>query len=402
VTLQQTGSGISAVSSWAGSYVLPDAIQNLVMNGDYGHAATGNAKANVITGAGGNDTLNGLAGNDRLVGGAGADTFVVKRGNGSDTIADMTAQDVVRLDGYGLKDFAAVKAAMAASGGNTMLTLGNGETLTFAGKAVADFTASQFQLVNVAATPTPTPTPTPDPTPTPVAQPFDLPVGGAPTNNVNGTSANNTLTGTAGNDRIDGKAGNDTMSGGAGDDTYVVDSKGGDVIVENANAGIDTAIVWAKSYTLAANVENMQLQGAYAHTANGNALDNLILGSNYADTINGGAGKDIIKGGLGADVLTGGAGNDIFVYTSLAEKGDVIKDFKQGEDLLDLRALMAEVNEFGDDLIASGIFKIAAHGNGSTAVQIDGDLDPTTAMETLVVLENILPTALKSADIVWQ
>jgi hypothetical protein len=46
--------------------------------------------------------------------------------------------------------------------------------------------------------------------------------------------------------------------------------------------------------------------------------------------------------------------------------------------------------------------KFAALGNGSTAVQVDGDLDPATAMETLVVLENILPSALKANDIVWQ
>jgi len=240
---------------------------------------------------------------------------------------------------------------------------------------------------------------TPEPQPAPV-EPFTLPLSKPATTTLNGGNGNDTITGTSGNDRLDGKAGADTMSGGAGDDTYVVDSAGGDVIIEAPDAGIDTAIVWAREYTLPDNVENMELRGAYGHKVSGNALDNLMIGGSYDDTMDGGAGRDILVGGIGADTLIGGPGSDMFVYNSIAEKGDVIKDFTVGEDLLDLRGLMSEIDEFGENPFESGRIKFIAEGNG-TAVMIDDDLDPSTAMEKLVVLENVLPTALKATDVVW-
>src|SRR5690606_40095698 len=58
----------------------------------------------------------------------------------------------------------------------------------------------------------------------------------------------------------------------------------------------------------------------------GNALDNLMIGGSYDDTMDGGAGRDILVGGIGADTLIGGPGSDMFVYNSIAEKGDVIKE----------------------------------------------------------------------------
>ncbi|OQX05805.1 MAG: hypothetical protein BWK76_26990, partial [Desulfobulbaceae bacterium A2] len=71
-------------------------------------------------------------------------------------------------------------------------------------------------------------------------------------------SAANILTGGVGNDLLDGKAGRDTLQGGLGDDTYVVDTN--DIIVENADEGLDTVLA-GTSHTLAANVENLTLTG---------------------------------------------------------------------------------------------------------------------------------------------
>ena len=77
----------------------------------------------------------------------------------------------------------------------------------------------------------------------------------------------------------------------------------------------------------------------------GDAKDNVIDGKGGNDIINGGAGNDTIIGGLGYDTLTGGAGKDTFVFRSAAEIGDrpgardVITDFTQGEDKIDLAAL---------------------------------------------------------------
>jgi len=174
----------------------------------------------------------------------------------------------------------------------------------------------------------------------------------------------------------------------------VVDARGLDIIVEKPAEGIDTALVYARTYTLADNVENATLLGAYKHTFTGNGSNNLITGSNYADTINGGSGNDIIIGGGGADTLTGGAGSDLFVIRSMDEGGDVIKDFKSGEDLLDLRELARHVAPSVADPLAAGIIKFAAAGTG-TAVLVDAD---GTGAVTLLTVAG---TALKTSDYIW-
>jgi serralysin len=59
-----------------------------------------------------------------------------------------------------------------------------------------------------------------------------------------GNAANNTISGGAGNDILDGGAGNDTLIGGAGNDTFVVKSTA-DIITEDPNSGVDTALTYA-------------------------------------------------------------------------------------------------------------------------------------------------------------
>ena len=58
---------------------------------------------------------------------------------------------------------------------------------------------------------------------------------------------------------LNGLGGADMMQGGTGGDAYFVDSAG-DVVVENAGEGID-AVYASASHALAANVENLYLQG---------------------------------------------------------------------------------------------------------------------------------------------
>ena len=121
------------------------------------------------------------------------------------------------------------------------------------------------------------------------------------------------LIGAAGDDTLQGGSGgamgNDTLSGGAGNDLYLI-SNVKDVIIEAAGAGTDTIRLLANAnYTLAANVENLQL-GDTATKATGNGLDNIITGNSLANTILGAAGADLLDGGAGNDSLSGGAGND--------------------------------------------------------------------------------------------
>ena len=337
------------------TYVLPTEVEALKLTGSANINGTGNDLDNTITGNIGNNVLNGGLGDDTLLGFGGNDTFDILAGAGSDTIEDFSggvgAGDVVVLDGFALGTFSAVHAAMTQNGANTVLNLGNGETLTFLNVLKSAFAANDFTFVNVQGPPPPPPGP----------EPFTLPISGAFTNAINGTRRADNLTGSSANNKIDGKQGNDTMTGLAGDDTYLVDAAG-DNVVETSGNGIDTVISSASSYTLANNVENLTLTGTNNHTATGNGLDNLIIASaSRPDIINGGAGNDILRAGTGACVLTGGTGSDIFDFDARGSQKQ-ITDFTVGEDLVDLRTLLAWYG--GSDPLAANAISLSAVAGG--------------------------------------
>ena len=102
--------------------------------------------------------------------------------------------------------------------------------------------------------------------------------GNSAANTISGNSAANvlsgwgdadTINGYGGNDTLNGGAGADAMSGGNGNDTYVVDNAG-DTTVEASGGGTDL-VQSTVSFTLAANVENLVLNGAAAINGTGNA-----------------------------------------------------------------------------------------------------------------------------------
>lgn len=137
-----------------------------------------------------------------------------------------------------------------------------------------------------------------------------------------GRNGDDIIYGLDGNDLLDGGAGIDAMYGGKGNDTYVVTGAGGfvDTVVERASEGIDTVKSFV-SYTLGANVENLELQSRLSLPGSppfdnnlngtGNSLNNRITGNIGNNILNGLNGDDIIKGGIGTDSLYGGAGTDL-------------------------------------------------------------------------------------------
>jgi hypothetical protein len=70
-----------------------------------------------------------------------------------------------------------------------------------------------------------------------------------------------------------------------------------------------------------------------------------LTGNEFANRIVGGSGDDTLSGGLGKDVLAGGDGADKFVFASVADSNalarDIILDFAQGSDKIDLSAIDA-------------------------------------------------------------
>jgi len=302
-----------------------------------GSKVIGNAKANTIEGGSGNDVIDGASGNDTLTGGSGKDVFVIAKGRGNDTITDFNggAGDTVRLEGLHFNSFAEVKAAMKQSGTDVMLDLGGGQALKFIDAKIGGFAADDFSFGAVTNAPTPV---------TPAWH-----ESGATQTAIRGGSNADNLKGTDKNDMIDGGSGHDTMSGGKGDDTYIVGSPF-DKVVEKAGEGTDTVRAWVDAYTLADNVENLIGMKSTGMALTGNGLSNIIKG---------GSGNDIITGGGGADQLWGGGGHDSFVFNSLPDKGDVVMDFKTGEDFVDLRPLVAAGGDLDIEVVAKGSDAVA-------------------------------------------
>lgn len=85
----------------------------------------------------------------------------------------------------------------------------------------------------------------------------------------------------------------------------------------------------------------------------GDSHDNILNGKGGNDVLSGGAGDDTLSGGTGRDIMTGGADNDHFAFTSPSAAGygssrDVITDFTQGEDKIDLSSIDANARWSGD------------------------------------------------------
>lgn len=119
-----------------------------------------------------------------------------------------------------------------------------------------------------------------------------------------------------------------------------------------------------------------------ADSLTGGATANVIDGKAGNDIIGGGAGNDTIIGGLGYDTLTGGSGNDVFTFRSAAEIGarpgarDVVSDFTQGQDKIDLSVIDANSNLAGNQ-----DFTFVTANNGSftkTAGEIAWRTDAAT------------------------
>lgn len=129
-------------------------------------------------------------------------------------------------------------------------------------------------------------------------------------------------------------------------------------------------------YTIANGVTIEQARsGSGNDTLFGNDAANILAGGAGNDAIDGGLGNDTLIGGAGADTLTGGGGADTFLYEALLDSQgagrDVITDFQQGSDRIDLTAI--EVSRY----VGTGFFsgqagevRYAAF-DGGTIIEVD-------------------------------
>jgi RTX calcium-binding nonapeptide repeat (4 copies) len=219
----------------------------------------------------------------------------------------------------------------------------------------------------------------------------DVLVGDAGDNILIGGAGNDKLIGGEGDDVLVGGSGDDFVDGGAGIDTAVFDA--GTLEAEFSSTGSDEiAITFTAPDTQAqetdtiVNVEVVMFcDGIYNidETTGTNADDaivateqsDLVLGFDGDDDLSGGGGDDVViagdgddtlSGGEGKDTLVGGDGADVFCIELNEDDGDleavrdIIYDFVQGEDKIDLSGIIAAFPEtfsnnegFEDELMMS-------------------------------------------------
>ncbi|MDD5009158.1 MAG: calcium-binding protein [Syntrophorhabdaceae bacterium] len=319
------------------TYTLGDNLENLTLTGDQAINGYGNELDNHIIGNSANNTLYGYDGNDTLDGGEGADTMY--GGTGDDIY-------VVDNEGDIVYEYVNINKGIT-QGNDTVLssisyTLGyNIENLTLTGnKAINGFgnEIDNYILGNDA----------------------DNILWGCDGNDtLNGGEGADTMYGGSGNDWFYGGKGADTMYGGTGNDTYVIDDLI-DVVIENANEGIDT-VLSSITYTLGDNLENLILTGDQAINGYGNELDNYITGNDAGDVLCGYGSNDTLDGGAGKDWLSGDG--------CYSEQGDDMLAGGDGDDLV--------VGCGGDDYLDGGAGRDMLYGNGNNLF-LDSNRDNDT------------------------
>ena len=248
----------------AASYlVLRDDLENITLLGTTAFNATGNASDNLLKGNAAGNTLDGKAGADRMEGGGGNDIYFVDDTNDIVTETLNAGADLVR---------STVSFALSANVENLTLVAG-------AGAINATGNASANTLI-----------------------------GNESNNLLAGLAGNDVLIGNAGSDTLDGGFGNDSMTGGTGDDLYVVDS-GLDKVNESGGGGIDK-VEASITYSLGANVEDLELTGTASIDAKGNTVANKLFGN---------SGNNTLDGFTGADDMVGGAGNDTYIVDNVGD-----------------------------------------------------------------------------------
>ena len=322
------------------SVVLSANVENATLLGSGAINLVGNALDNVLIGNSGGNLLNGGSGNDYLDGLAGADTLV--GGKGDDTYVLSAVSDVVIESEFEGTD--TIRAGFSYALGKNI------ENLVFTG--TGDYAGVGNILGNVMT-------------------------GNDGNNILSGEDGNDTLYGGNGtdtliggtsNDILDGGAGGDAMIGGTGNDTYYVDSVD-DVIVEEANQGVDT-VVTKFGWTLGDDFENLTLTGSDAVNGTGTAADNILIGNGADNTLLGNGCNDTLDGGAGVDTLIGGTGNDSYTVDSIGDL--IVENADEGADSVTASVSYTLVDNV-ENLTLTGTADLSGTGNDANNVIVGND-----------------------------
>ncbi|WP_016951078.1 Calx-beta domain-containing protein [Anabaena sp. PCC 7108] len=217
-----------------------------------------------------------------------------------------------------------------------------------------------------------------------------------------GQGGNDTLLGQGGNDQLFGGTGSDTLTGGTGSDQFVFETFNNSTLSQDLDVVTDfvkgqdkidlstvgiadyqtlltlisddslgDAVITARfnnssnpiyGYRLKINGFSSSQLAATDYILSTSVVNDTITGSNNTDDLFGGLGNDTLQGsggedrlfgeqgddrflgGTGSDTFIGGTGLDTFVFetfnnSTLSQDLDVVTDFVQGQDKIDLRSV---------------------------------------------------------------
>ena len=367
-------------------------IENIV-GSEYGDVLEGDDNANRLSGGGGNDRLSGRGGDDVLAGGAGVDQL--DGGAGLDTVSYAGSELGVAVNLWrgtgGVWGDAEGDIDMIVDIENV---LGSGHRDNLEGDDGAnrlDGGDGDDVLWGYGGD--------------------DSLWGGAGGDDLSGGAGDDSLWGGGGDDRLSGGLGADRLNGGAGVDmvSYSQSDRGvtvdlgkgtgeggyaeGDVITDIEN-------VWGSQYDdfligddsanrldgdngndrLSGGAGDDELRGGWgADDLRGGAGDDFLLGGGGGDDLSGGAGDDSLWGGGSlSTTLSGGAGDDIFGF-GFGYADDIITDFTDGDDLINLSAFgLSGFDELVVSSDSDGVtIDLRAHDGGT--IRLEGfdiaDLD---------------------------
>ena len=365
------------------SYTLTNNVENLSLTGAAAINGTGNTLNNNLIGNAANNVLDGGEGNDFLDGGTGTDTL--RGGKGDDTyVVDDSTDTVIEALNEGTDTVkTAISYSLGANIENLILTgnaavngTGNELANTLTGNSVnniLDGGLGADSLIGGDGNDTYIVDNSADSVTESANQGIDT-VNSSVTYGLSDNVENLTLTGTdningTGNsldNQLTGNSGSNALTGGTGNDSYFIDNL--DTVIELSNEGIDTVNI-ASSYTLTANVENLNLTGGADITGTGNELDNQIIGNAGNNTLTGGAGNDSLTGGAGNDWLDGGAGADSLIgglgddnYVVDVAGDGVSENVGEGIDTINASISYTLAANF-ENLVLTGVNAVNGTGN---------------------------------------
>ena len=379
---------------------------NLTGNGDTVYANGGDDRVNGgqgndtifggdgndnIYGNSGNDVISGGKGDDTIDGGNGADTYIWNLGDGLDTIAQVSNEDIIKF-GLGITFD---NLSFRNDNGDLRIYVNGDDTQgvicknffgndSYKSKQIIFNDGTSFALPTSPLTLTQKNT-----SETVTATIYNDTIyanGGADT--VHSGQGDDVIYGGAGFDFLYGEDGNDTLIGGTGSD-YLEGGAGDDTYIYNVGDGLDTIYDYENSSSTGKNdkikfgegiefsdltfrregnnliitlfgditqgitikehfnsnysieylefadgsIKNLTEMGfAFQQTdghdnITGTGYDDIIYGNGGNDTISAGNGNDILVGGKGNDHIEGGAGNDIYIW-NLGDGFDTFSDYQ--------------------------------------------------------------------------